>query len=552
MMNRKVSAARSRRATRSSNSLNEMTPHIRSIRCVVMLTLGLAAWVMTATSSRAQRTLELEEYAELPVTRQVGQGNTMAQLSRVNFMRDEPGGERFFVNDLNGPLYILDKETRTFTPYLDFNGTDGRPGLFPRFVYEVNFATGLTNVIFDPDYANNGVFYTLHFEDPAVGGFAAPRDGVVDGLDLSGYETTSPLPPTPDYKGEIEAEVVLIEWTDRNTANATFEGTARELMRVEHVRRIHPMGEMSFNPYARPGDPDWRVMYIGVGDASTGNVENAEDDTWWMPQRLDSFMAKILRIVPDLDEHTATSRISENGRYRIPNDNPYADVEGARGEIWVSGVRNAHRMTWYRDPARADSSYLFAFNIGDRMWETVLLLRKGQNYGYPVREGPQARSESGAEPLPEDDTLPVRIPGTAERGTITPAYPVIAYKTHVEGDALAGGFIYRGSSLPALQDKLVFGDITTGHIWYAELSDVFAADDGDPETLAPVHEMAWKLRELAEATYQARGGEGETLPGAGAVSGLGRVDMRFAEDDDGEVYILTKSDGMIRRIAGAE
>ena len=521
------------------------------VRWAWVLALGFAAGVLSAAPSAAQPTLELADYAEMPVTRQRGMGNTMAQLARVSFMRDEPGAERFFVNDLNGPLYLLDKETKTFTPYLDFNGKDGRPGLFSQFVFEFNFATGLTNVIFDPDYANNGVFYTLHFEDPAVDGSAAPRPGVVDGLDLSGYETTPPIPPTPDYDGEIEAEVVLIEWTDQNTANATFEGTARELMRVEHVRRIHPMGEMSFNPYAEPGDPDWRVMYIGVGDASTGNVENAKDDTWWMAQRLDSYMAKILRIVPDLDAHATTSRVSENGRYRIPNDNPYADVEGARGEIWVSGVRNAHRMAWYRDPARADSSYLFAFNIGDRMWETVLLLRKGENYGYPVREGPQARSESGVEPLPEDDTLPVQIPGTVERGTITPSYPVIAYKTHELGDAIANGFIYSGSSLPALQDKLFFGDITTGRIWYAELSDVLAADDGDPETLAPIHKMAWNLRELAEATYQARGGEGETLPGAGATSGFGRVDVRFAEDDDGEVYVLTKSDGMIRRIVEA-
>lgn len=279
----------------------------------------------------------------------------MAQVSRVNFMRDEPGGERFFVNDLNGPLYILDEETRTFTTYLDFNGHDGRPGLFSRFIFEQNFATGLTNVIFDPDYANNGVFYTLQFKDPAIGGSAAPRAGVVDGLDVSGYEKTEPIPPTRDYDGEIEAEVVLIEWTDRNMANTTFQATARELMRIEHVRRIHPIGEMSFNPYARPGNPDWRVMYIGVGDASTGNVE---DDTWWMAQRLDSYYAKILRIVPDLDEHTATSRVSENGRYRIPNDNPFSEIDGARGEIWVNGVRNPHRLEWYHDDARADSPYL--------------------------------------------------------------------------------------------------------------------------------------------------------------------------------------------------
>ena len=522
-------------------------PHVR---CVWMLVLGLAAGMMSAKQAAAQLTLELADYAEMPVTARPGGENTMAQLARVNFLRDEPGRERFFVNDLNGPLYILDKETRTFTTYLDLNGTDGRPGLFRRFSFERGLATGLTNVVFDPDYANNGVFYTLHFENPAVGGPTVPRSGVVDGLDLSGYETTQPIPPTPDFDGEVQAEVVLIEWTDRNTANTTFEGTARELMRVEHVVVFHPMGEMTFNPYAEPGDPEWRVMYIGIGDAFTGEMSG---DVRLIPQRLDSFLGKIVRIVPDLDEHTATSRVSQNGKYRIPNDNPYSGVEGARGEIWANGVRNPHRMTWYRDPARADSPYLFAFNIGSTMWETVIIVRKGENYGYPVREGTEARSENNRpEPRPEYDRLPVRISGGTERGTITPTYPVVAYKTGMTGDAIAGGLIYSGGSLPALRSKLILGDITTGRIWYADLSEVFAADDRDSETLAPIHEMEWNLRELAEATFQARGGEGEALPGGGRVSGRGRVDLRFAEDDDGEVYVLTKSDGMIRRIVGSK
>ena len=45
---------------------------------------------------------------------------------------------------------------RPVTTYLDFNGRGGRPGLFPKFTFELKFATGLTNFIFDPDYAKNG------------------------------------------------------------------------------------------------------------------------------------------------------------------------------------------------------------------------------------------------------------------------------------------------------------------------------------------------------------------------------------------------------------
>ena len=57
--------------------------------------------------------LELQDYAALPVTADNTNDNTRAQLARVNYLRDEPGGRRFFVNDLNGPLYILDKQTKT-------------------------------------------------------------------------------------------------------------------------------------------------------------------------------------------------------------------------------------------------------------------------------------------------------------------------------------------------------------------------------------------------------------------------------------------------------
>ena len=115
----------------------------------------------------------------MPITGDLGGELTRGLLARVNFLRDEPGGRRFFVNDLNGPLYILDKQTKQFTTYLDFNGLAGRPGLFPKLTFERNFATGLINFMFDPDYARNGVFYTIHMEDPTTEAPAEPKPGVL-------------------------------------------------------------------------------------------------------------------------------------------------------------------------------------------------------------------------------------------------------------------------------------------------------------------------------------------------------------------------------------
>ena len=494
--------------------------------------------------------LQLADYAQLPITGDLDGKDTRGELARVNFLRDEPGGRRFFVNDLNGPLYILDKQTKAFTTYLDFNGADGRPGLFAKLTFQRNFATGLINVVFDPDYPRNGVFYTIHMEDPTIDAPAEPKSGVVPGLDLAGY-TTTPAAVTPVEPGfRITREAVIVEWTDRNIANATFEGTARELFRMQLASPIHPLGEMTFNPAARRGDPEWRVMYVGVGDSGSGEQR---DIRRFNPQRLDNFNGKILRIVPDLRAHTATSTVSENGRYRIPNDNPFVAVDGARKEIWAAGLRNPHRLSWDVDPARRTAPRLIAFNIGLTQWETVMIIEKGANYGYPLREGTQAMTPQGMTPVPADDTIPVQITDTIARGTVKPTYPVIAYPhTASGGDAVAGGFVYRGRRIPGLKGKLVFGDITTGRIWYAEMADVRNAHDGNPTTVAPMHELDAGVRGLVEQTYRARGGKGDALPGAAAVSGRGRVDLRFAEDEAGELYVLTKTDGMIRQVVGVK
>ena len=120
------------------------------------------------------------------------------------------------------------------------------------------------------------------------------------------------------------------------------------------------------------------------------------------------------------------------------------------------------------------------------------------------------------------------------------------------------GFVYRGKAIPALRGKFIFGDITTGHVWWVDFKEMLAADDGDPKTMAEMHEVkiAWNqevygtMAPITEIVYHARGGKAEHLPGFARVSG-GRSDIRFAMDSGGELYILSKSDGMIRAIVAA-
>jgi hypothetical protein len=521
----------------------------------------LVLMILARPAAQPPLVLHLEDYAALPATGSpTGSGNP-GSLARVNVLREEPGGDRFFVNDLNGPLYILDKRTRTFTTYLDFNGRDGRPGLFDKLPFATGFANGLISFQFDPDYRANGTLYTIHLEEPGVPGSFVPDRTNTPGLNVDAYAST-PAIKTP---GVVDRHAVVIEWTDIDVSNTTFEGTARELMRVEHNTRIHPMGDLIFNPTARPGDPDWRVLYIGCGDGGSGELRNAMRMN---PQRLDTLVGKILRIVPDLALHVETSDVSDNGRYRIPRDNPFVGVAGARGEVWAVGLRNPHRLTWDVDPAGPSRHHLIASSIGLGAWETVYIVRKGANYGYSEREGNQRMTDMNQmADLPSPDEIPVRVSDGLTAGVVRPTYPVIQYPHNdTGGDAIGGGFVYRGTRLGALVGKFVFGDISTGRLWYADYPEMLAADDGDPATVAAMRPLSVKWRGPGEgdarvypamfpvvlAAYHARGGRDPDMPGGARVSGTGRADIRLAVDAAGELYLLSKSDGMIRAITGVD
>jgi len=499
-------------------------------------------------------TLDLRDFVEMPITGKLdGTGQTDGMLARVNSFREEPGGSgRVFVHDLNGPLYILDQKTKALTTYLDFNGRSGRAGLFKKLAWEGGFANGLVTFQFDPEYFANGRFYTVHIEEPAVAAAATPDNTRFPAFSIAGYAVTAPI-ATP---GPITREGVLIEWTDTNRSNLTFEGSARELLRLQLNTRIHPLADVVFNPAARRGGADWRVMYVGVGDGGSG--ESPRPDTRSNPQRLDTLVGKILRIIPSPADHPSSSRVSENGRYRVPNDNPFTSVPGARPEIWALGFRNPHRLHWAIDPDDARNNRLIANSIGMRTWETINIVHEGKNYGYSAREGNATmKLDNLTEPRPAVDRLPTLV-GTSTVGEVAPSYPVVQYphKPGGGGDAIGSGYLYRGKNIPALRGKYVFTDISTGRLWYVDYQEMLKADDGNPDTMARMHEiqLRWNnevwpsMYPIVQIAYHRRGGKDGDLPGRATVSGAGRADAHVAVDADGELYVFSKSDGMIRAV----
>src|SRR5207244_9402450 len=98
--------------------------------------LAVALLMLRATTTSAQVALEIKDFVVTPMTGSVsGQGSNEVLLSRVNTLREEIGGaRRLFISDLNGPLYIFDKATKKFIVYLDFNGTEGKNGIFHKLM----------------------------------------------------------------------------------------------------------------------------------------------------------------------------------------------------------------------------------------------------------------------------------------------------------------------------------------------------------------------------------------------------------------------------------
>ncbi len=409
--------------------------------------------------------------------------------TRINFLREEPGGsDRLFVNDLNGYLYTVDKSTSAVSTYLDFTAT------FPQLKTSPGLASGLVSFAFDPMFSTNGKFYTIHSEN--LGG---PT------------ETSAIVPPL----GNFTQYGVLSEWTANDPTANIFSGSRREIMRIGTPGRFHPMGDIGFNPTASPGDSEYGQLYVAIGDGQSFNMGDAGN-----LQRLDSYLGTILKIDPDPNS-TGNSTLSGNGQYRIPNDNPWAADNDSDpntfGEIYAYGFRNPHRMSW--DPV---TDTMFAMDIGEDAAEEVNIINSGGNYGWSVREGTFL---IGGGPLPANDS------GFT--------YPVAQYD-HDEGHAIAGGFAYRGDRIPALQGKFVFGDIVNGRIFYSDVDEMIAVDDGNPSTTATIDEL--------QLIYDGSNQDLIDIVSGALGNTASRTDLRLAQDAAGELYILTKQDGFIREV----
>jgi glucose/arabinose dehydrogenase len=249
------------------------------------------------------------------------------------------------------------------------------------------------------------------------------------------------------------------------------------------------------------------MLYIGVGDGGNTIFREKKVDAFHAAQNRLIPFGKILRINP----------LADGGRkYSIPGDNPFVRDASYLKEIWGLGLRNPQRFSW---DSGGNHRMLIA-DIGQAQVEEINIGQPGANYGWGEREGMFA-----VDPNDENHLSPPP-PGDERLGY---TYPAVQYR-HDQSRAVTGGFVYRGKAIPSLYGKYIFGDIASGRIFFVEESTLV---NGRPSPFGEV-----KLRYL--------GRERSLLE---IVGGDSRADLRFGMDEQGAIYLLTKRDGMIRKLS---
>lgn len=406
--------------------------------------------------------VRLELFAKIPAS-----DSRNSVKARINHVKASPDGSgRLFVNDLRGQWW----EISGGEPFLVMNLRD----IFPYFRDSPGLGTGFTSFAFHPLFAYNGLFYTTHTEEPN-----------------SNADWKMLLPKSPRLHG------VLIEW-HWNGNSAVFSGTRREVVRFELLDTIHGVQEISFNPRAIPGEADFGLLYIGIGDASSmlnGYPTNTGSKG--------TYLGTLLRIDP-LGNNSVT------GSYGVPQDNPFVGDMEAMPEVFAYGFRNPHRFSWDMLDGK-----MFCGDIGESNIEELNVIRKGGHYGWPVREGFW--------------NFDYRVPEFVQPLTTDPRsdpyeYPAAQYD-HDEGVAITSGFVYRGSRNPELYGYHLFGEIREGRIFAAH------ADSLEINANAPFGEVFLQV--------------GSRIQPFNYLIQTNRSDMRFGLGADGELFIFTKSDGRI-------
>ncbi len=383
------------------------------------------------------------------------------------------GSNRLFVIDQNGQIQIIQGGTVLPTPFLDIDSkvVSDRPGFDER---------GLLGLAFHPDFntgsaAGEGKFYVY-------------------------YSAVSPEAPGTTGNPIDHRSIIAEYMVSSPGSNIADPNSERILLTFNQPQFNHDAGQLAFGPDG--------MLYISTGDGGSSNDNNAghtggdatqPSGVLGNAQDRTNLLGKVLRI--DVD---GTS--GPGGQYGIPADNPFVGVGGGvREEIYAYGLRNPWRFSF--DDGPGGTNRLFLADVGQGEVEEVNIIESGKNYGWRIREGSSI------------------FDGTVSPNPVVPLIDPIAEYTRAGlgpstglpeiGIATVGGFVYRGSELPDLVGKYIFGDWSTGFV--------------------PGNGTLLGLEETSPGNFD--------LSVLDVVGGnpIGLYITAFGEDEFGELYVVAKS-----------
>lgn len=210
---------------------------------------------------------------------------------------------------------------------------------------------------------------------------------------------------------------------DRNARVADRDSEV-QLLRFADRFSNHNGGDLAFGPD--------KLLYISTGDG--GGINDPDNNA----QNIEDLRGKILRIFP----RGTPADI-------VPDDNPFVGTAG-RDEIWAYGLRNPFRMSF-------DGDRLWVGDVGQNTIEEIDLIVRGGNYGWRKFEGTRLN-------VADDPDIPHAIPPIHQYG-------------RTEGTTVTGGRVYRGSAIPALVGRYVYGDFGLGTVWALSETSGVATDN---------------------------------------------------------------------------
>lgn len=374
-------------------------------------------------------------------------------LAAPDYAISPPGDHtRLFVVEQSGLLRVIQNGVLLPAPALDIQSRVAPP-LNPA---SANDERGLLGLAFHPGYTNPAspgyrTLYTYNSE-------------LIPAATLPTYPV--PTIATNNYKN------VINEWKISTTnASVVDSNSRREVISFGKNASNHNGGTCTFGPDG--------YLYLALGDGGDANDVGASHIVpGGNAQNLITPLGKMLRFDPINPSLTPGSPdpISANGQYRIPTGNPFQGVNQVP-EIYAYGLRNPYRFAF--DTVTGD---LIEGDVGQNNIEEINRIVLGGNYGWAIKEGDFLFNQTNG-PAGPTGTIGAppgnRSPGIPA-GLIDPisgSLGTLEYD-HNEGISITGGFVYRGSAIPELYGKYIFGDLAlqaspvraNGRLFYADLS----------------------------------------------------------------------------------